>query len=248
MMDRITRTARKCLSMGLSVIPIGVDKFPAVRWKNYIDSPMSEWNFPGCNMAILTGAGNGIVVVDCDTRISSLRWLSSMPATPLMSKSARGVHFYYQHPGVYVKSDSHIKLGQNLYDVKADRSYVLAPPSERKGCEYSFVKHSGNPRGIWMCPSKLPVFNTAWRPERAKTGPGLEGEGVKNIASYIDKIQCGEGGRDRGTFRVCKIAMEVGLCESEAMAIVIDWHMRNCTPPWSVMEVAEKVKRTYRGG
>lgn len=244
--DKVTTAAKRCLAAGISIVPIGESKMPSVKWKGLIDTPLKEWKWSGCNMAILTGECNGIVVVDCDNRQNALKWLSTMPKTPLMVRTVRGMHFYYRHPGRYVKSDSHILSNGVLYDVKGDRSYVLAPPSTRKGKEYSFCRHNGNPRGKWMCPSLLPVFNTEWRPERCPAPETVLGEGIGNVAAYIDKIGAGEGERDRTTFRVAKIVKESGASESEAMSLVINWHLNNCSPPWTVMEISEKVKRVYQ--
>jgi hypothetical protein len=244
--DKICKAANRCLEMGISVVPIGEKKLPSIRWKSLIDEPLKSWNYPGCNMAILTGAGNGIVVVDCDNKKDSLKWLATMPKTPLMVLTVRGMHFYYRHPGVYVKSDSHIHLNGVVFDVKGDRSFVLSPPSVRGGIPYSFCKHAENPSGKWLPPEKLPLFDMAWRPERAFMPSVKDDEQIGNIERYISKISSSEGGRDRATYRVAKLVMESGACESDAMAIVINWHLNNCTPPWSVPEISEKVKRVYR--
>jgi hypothetical protein len=246
--EKIDKAARWCLANGISVIPIGQDKMPAIKWKPYIERPLDRWNFPGCNMAIITGATNGIVVVDCDTRKSALQWLSTKPKTPLMTVTRRGLHFYYRHPGTYVKSASHINVDGINVDIKADRSYVLAPNSVRSGHEYRFIKHEGNPQGRYLHPEKLPLFDVAWRPESTKTySTSSDDKAIRDIRTYISKIQASEGSRDRETFRVSKLVQESGAPEAEAVAIVVDWHMKNCNPPWEVMEIAEKVKRIYNG-
>jgi hypothetical protein len=246
-MDRVKKTALKCLAMGISVIPIAAHKMPAIKWKDAIDTPLAHWDFPGCNMAIITGATNGIVVVDCDTRKSALMWLANKPRTPLMTMTRRGMHFYYKHPGQYVKSGARLNIDGAYIDIKADRSYVLAPPSVRGEHEYRFVKHEGNPDGRWMRPDSLPLFDLAWRPVSVAPSYSMsDSKEIRDIRLYIDKIHATEGSRDKETFRVCKLVRESGMPESEAIATVLDWHLRNCNPPWGVMEVAEKVKRIYQ--
>lgn len=247
-MDVINSCAMKCIAMGMSVIPIGDNKLPAIKWKEHISRPLDAWTFHGCNMGIVTGEINDIVVVDCDTRHSSLMWLSTMPKTPLMVRSARGMHFYYRHPGQYVKSAAHLTTFGFPYDIKGDRSYVLSPPSVRKGHKYKFVTHEGNPNGKWIKPDLLPTFDVSWRPESSSRLYQVSNDKeIYNVRRYIDRICASEGERDRVTFRVAKTVRESGASESEAVAIVVEWHMRNCTPPWDVMEVAEKVKRVYSG-
>lgn len=245
-MDAIKASATKCLEMGLSVIPIGSNKLPAIKWREYIDKPLRSWEFSGCNMGLITGQINNIVVVDCDSRHSSLMWRATMPKTPLMTTSSRGVHFYYRHPGQYVKSAAHLDTFGFPYDIKGDRSYVLSPPSVRNGHRYRFVKHDGNPEGKWITPEKLPMFDVAWRPESRRCSHYASNEKeIYNVRLYIAKIYATEGCRDRVTFRVARTVKESGATESEAVAIVVDWHLRNCTPPWEVMEVAAKVRRVY---
>jgi hypothetical protein len=247
--SKIKAAADRCLSKGISVIPIGEDKIPAIRWMGLIDKPLEYWNFPGCNMGIITGATNGIVVVDCDDRRSALLWLSTKTKTPLMAITRRGMHFYYRHPGGYVKSGSGILMPGGKYDIKADRSFVLCCPSVNKGHEYKFLPHDGNPCGKWMEPDKLPVFDRSWRPESASR-PTYEHAGtvIRDARAVINKITAGEGERDKATYHAIKVVQESGASESEAVAIVVDWHLRNCIPPWDVMTVASKVQRVYNRG
>lgn len=244
--SKIKAAADRCLSQGISVIPIGEDKIPAIRWMELIDRPLEQWDFPGCNIGMITGATNGIVVIDCDDRRSALLWLSTKKKTPLMATTRRGMHFYYKHPGSYVKSGSGLHMPGGKYDVKADRSFVLCCPSVNKGHEYRFMSHEGNPKGKWIEPSQLPVFDTAWRPESVSRPCADYGSTViRDARAIINKLTAGEGERDKVTYHAIKVVQESGASESEAVAVVADWHLRNCVPPWDVMTVAAKVKRVY---
>lgn len=243
--ERIKKVADWCLKNKISVIPIGEDKKPAVKWSQYIDEPMTEWDYPGCNIAIITGETNGIVVVDCDTAESAAWWWKNRPKTPLMTKTKRGVHFYYRHPGQYVKSDAHIKIEDGIeHDLRGDRAYVLLPPSYRSGHQYQFIMNDDNPRASWQDPLRLPLFQMEWRPDRVKED--FDTKEINDIQKYISKIFANEGqGGDKITYKVCCILQENNISEADAMAILLQWNMTNANPPWDVYSLRRKLRTCY---
>lgn len=239
--------AVELLAAGYSVIPMDEGKSPLVRWGKYCEAPMrpDEWTFPGANVAMLTGEINGYVVVDCDSLESYKGWLKHRPPTPLRTRSKRGMHFWYKHPGEYVKSDAHVEAKEGFeYDVKGDRSYVLIPPSMRDGHQYQWCICTGNIAGEMLPPDRLPVFDMAWRPARETT---FSSNGsMSHVRSYISKINAIEGsGGDSDTFRVCKIIFESGVSQSEGMAILSEWNQTNANPPWDVMDLHRKLSIAY---
>lgn len=96
---------------------------------------VEEWwrQWPGANVAIATGAGSGLVVldVDGDEGTESLRRLErdhgDLPRMWSVVTPSGGQHFYFRHPGREVPSSAG-KLGPGL-DIRADGGYVIAPPS-----------------------------------------------------------------------------------------------------------------------
>jgi hypothetical protein len=250
--ERLDIVAKYYLSLGLSVIPIGTDKKPFIKWLEHIEKPLTNWRFPGCNIALLTGQFNNLVVADCDSEESYIGWLKTKPQTPLRVKTKRGMQFYYQHPKIYIKSDAHIKDPSGFeYDVKGDRSYVVAPPSVRSGHQYSICVCSSNIRGKLIPFSQLPVFNPAWRPERipdtsgaARTGRSVTDVSIRDGIRYIQAIRAiaGSGG-DRETFRAACKLIESGMGESDALIAMLDWNKTNADPPWTERELLYKVQR-----
>lgn len=90
-----------------------------------------EW--PHANIAIVTGARSGLVVLDIDPRNGgdlSLRQLEEchgkLPQTLRSRTGGGGWHIFFKHPGGYIKSVSGIAPG---IDVKGDGGYIVAPPS-----------------------------------------------------------------------------------------------------------------------
>jgi len=247
--ERLNIVAAYYLSIGLSIVPIGTDKRPVIKWAEHIEKPLQNWTFPGCNIALLTGQFNGVVVADCDSEESYIGWLKTKTQTPLRVKTKRGMQFYYRHPGQYIKSDSHIKDPSGFsYDVKGDKSYVVAPPSFRAGHQYQFCVCSSNIRGKLIPFSELPVFNPEWRPERVQPsgsyGETLPPGSVRDGIKYIQNIRAiaGSGG-DKETYRAACKLIESGMSESEALLAMLDWNDKNADPPWTKQQLLYKVKR-----
>jgi hypothetical protein len=247
--ERLNIVAAYYLSIGLSIVPIGTDKRPVIKWAEHIEKPLQNWTFPGCNIALLTGQFNGVVVADCDSEESYIGWLKTKIHTPLRVKTKRGMQFYYRHPGQYIKSDSHIKDPSGFsYDVKGDKSYVVAPPSFRAGHQYQFCVCSSNIRGKLIPFSELPVFNPEWRPERVQPsgsyGETLPPGSVRDGIKYIQNIRAiaGSGG-DKETYRAACKLIESGMSESEALLAMLDWNDKNADPPWTKQQLLYKVKR-----
>ena len=138
--NEITKTARKWILSGQSVIPIRYrDKRPAISawepYKSQLPSPdeIIAW-FPDQyhNLAIITGV-KGLAVIDFDTLSRYRYWelwaiKTGYPADKVAQvtykvRTARGVHVYIRLP--------HDERNRSLegIDIKAKGGYVLAPPS-----------------------------------------------------------------------------------------------------------------------
>jgi hypothetical protein len=97
---------------------------------------------PDANIGLPTGADNGVFVFEFDTPeghqidgASSLAELEAkygkLPPTSQSQSPTGSIHFYFRHPGFYVKcSNSEIAPG---IDIKGDGGMVLVPPSNRPG-------------------------------------------------------------------------------------------------------------------
>lgn len=247
--QRINETATFLLKRGLSVMPIGEDKKPAIKWMDLIETPLKKWDFPKCNLGLLTGEQNGIVVVDCDSEQSYIGWLKTKPQTPLRVRTKRGMQFFYRHPKQYIKSDAHIRDASGFeYDVKGDRSYVLFPPSMRSGHQYQICICTGNISGRLIPFDTLPEFDPAWRPERQSDGGNhtLQKK-ISDGVAYIRHIHAvaGQGG-DKETFRAACKLIESGMTESDALVAMLDWNQTNAVPPWPASQLLYKIRCAIR--
>lgn len=254
--ERLNIVAAYYLSIGLSIVPIGTDKRPVIKWAEHMEKPLQNWSFPGCNIALLTGQFNGVVVADCDSEESYIGWLKTKTQTPLRVKTKRGMQFYYRHPGQYIKSDSHIKDPSGFeYDVKGDKSYVVAPPSFRAGHQYQFCVCSSNIRGKLIPFSELPVFNPEWRPERVQLQQCPSGRrdfpaSIRDGLAYIDRIRPvtvkqGGQGRDKDVYRAACKLVECGMSQAEVGMHMERWNSTHVTPPLPRTELLHKINRAF---
>ena len=135
------RAAEDYLARGWSVIPVRpASKRPAVPWKRFQEQvatgkTLRDWfeRTPDFNVAIVTGALSGIVVVDVDPRHGgdeSLRELEGLhgklPKTVEAVSGGGGRHVYFSHPGTEVHNRTGIAPG---IDLRGDGGCIVAPPS-----------------------------------------------------------------------------------------------------------------------
>ena len=126
-----------------------------------------DWFSTEQNLAIVTGALSGVVVVDADSP-ESVRYVTRrLTYTGWQTQTSRGFHLFYSHPGYRVTNRARIETeyGPLAIDVRADGGYVIAPGSlHASGFVYCEA-------GDWTdaC-ERLPVFWLGWlhRPRRPR--------------------------------------------------------------------------------
>lgn len=129
------------LRRGWSVIPVVErGKRPAIAWKAYQSRCVSEetlhdWfrRSADYNVAIVTGALSGLVVLDVDPRHggdASLRALEQehgdLPPSIESVTGGGGRHVYFAHPGGTIHNRVNIEPG---IDLRGDGGCIVAPPS-----------------------------------------------------------------------------------------------------------------------
>lgn len=243
--------------MGFSLLPVKADKRPQGEWERYqarrpARADRESWGSHG--IGIVTGAISGIVVVDCESLNDTLWFMRTMGTTPAIVETRRGFHLYFLHPGKPVKNAQRIRdeAGISRYDVRGDGGYVVAPPTEHAEGRY-FWFEDPPPKRFW------PVFNPDWRPEIPApvvaptvrpTAPSPRTGGtfprIKDAERYIQKIRAvsGKGGHD-ATWMVVNRLKDAGYSSGEAWNIMVAWNQTNAEPPWSVRELAHKVRSCF---
>ena len=144
--------ALEYLDRGWSIIPIKPEgKRPAIKWLDYqerqpTENEVEEWwtKWPTYDIAIVTGAISGVVVVDCDNEDALHSAFDSGMRSPIKVKTKRGTHLYFEHPkdgirrgpraGVNSRGADWPKI--NGLDFRGDGSYALLPPSNNYTWDY----------------------------------------------------------------------------------------------------------------
>ena len=127
------------LERGFSIIPIGPDKTPLIKWAPFQQrrptiEEVTQWfhDNPNANLAVITGAISGIVVVDIEKGGST----EGLPPTVTVKTQGDGWHYYYKHPGKKVTNAVRFR---ELADIRGDGGYAVLPPSVGKKGKYEWL-------------------------------------------------------------------------------------------------------------
>jgi hypothetical protein len=165
-MDKLS-AALEYLDRGWCIIPIKPDtKRPAVKWIDYqkrlpSEAEVIEWwtQWPDYDIALITGAISGYVVVDCDNEDALHAAYDAGMRSPVRVKTKRGTHLYFKHPMDGVRRGP--RAGSNVraigadwpringLDFRGDGSYALLPPSTNYTWEVA-VGHEIDDAPTWQ--------------------------------------------------------------------------------------------------
>jgi hypothetical protein len=269
-MDEALTHALHFLRRGLSVIPVprprpnvppgqpGDGKVPAIAWRDYQDRLPTEeevrnW-FSGVpmNVAIITGTVSGVVVIDADDP-AALRWCTQrLPYTPWQTRTSRGFHLWYAHPGIRIPNRARLETGGGrlAIDVRGDGGYVIAPGSiHASGAIYECG-------GDWSEPlAALPRLWPGWLQRAARPVPSRpnlprpSGDVVERARRYLAAVPRPEIGlgSDAGTlYAACRLVRGFQLGAAEAEALLWEWAGNR--PGWTREWIARKVLHAERYG
>jgi hypothetical protein len=126
--------ALEYLDLGFSVIPVGHDKKPLIKWKEFQSrrpsaDEIEDWfvQWPEANIAIVCGKISGIFCVDADGP-SGIEWMNIyLPKTTVYSITAKGLHAIYLIPPNSVIRNF-VRLAPEV-DIRGEGGYFVAPPS-----------------------------------------------------------------------------------------------------------------------
>ncbi|HHY67327.1 MAG TPA: hypothetical protein GX517_09060, partial [Alicyclobacillus sp.] len=213
---------------GLSVIPLDEDRHPLVRWKPYqfqaaTPEQVMQWiqKYPGCNWAIVTGAVNGIVVLDLDSpeAVREAKNRGIPPDGPVV-RTRRGWHLYFAHPGKAVPNKVNVLSGM---DLRGDGGYAVAPPSVHpSGVPYrwarSIFESDLPPMPEWvaklLCTPKIPLTE----------------RGPMDVATDLERIAFGvdEGERNVAAARLAGYLLSFRRMNPRVAAALMEaWNERN---------------------
>lgn len=215
------------------------------------------------NIGIATGGESGVVVLDVDGEEGerSLKELEHkhgpLPDT-VRSKTSRGWHYYFKHPGVEVGSGANFLPG---LDWRGDDGYVVAPPS----------KHASGKRYEWIVPpehelAQLPDWLLEFIAEDTEGTREVPWEGIAASVSVpsldvkdwakqliIDGPRDGEyPSRSEAVFAVVCELIRVGCSDNTIRDIMLDPANKISEKPiaqgrkWVDSEIARARKKTLK--
>jgi putative DNA primase/helicase len=229
----------KYAERGWYVIPVDDKKHPltrngvkdATRDPAVIQGWWAQW--PKANVAIATGQGSKLTVIDLDTKGGGLtNWTTivqdhgGVPTTLQSSTPSGGAHNYWLPPDFLVRN-SVSTLAPGV-DVRGERGYVLAPPSILPNGPYRWVDPTVEPQPMpeWLAQ----MLNTASH-TGIPTGDILEGMPL--------------GRRDIAAFALARRLRAAGV-PKDMVHRMVSMAAANADPPLDPSIAAEKVDRVFR--
>lgn len=171
--------ALRYLKLGWSVIPTcwavagacgcgrghtgnDIGKAPLVKWTDFqtrratVEEATQWWtNWPHANIACVTGAISGLVVVDLEHEgLDEAERLELW--SPLKAYTGKGYHLYFSHPGEGRICNAAKMKKIRGFDMRGDGGYVLLPPSRHAtGRLYSWASASSVGAPLPVFPKQL---------------------------------------------------------------------------------------------
>jgi putative DNA primase/helicase len=156
-----------------------------------------------------------------------------LPETPTVLSGGGGKHFYFQHPGFYVSSNSDV-LGAGL-DIKGDGGAIVAPPSLHvSGQRYRWME--GRYPTVPLAPLPPWMLGRLQEPRRSGSQGSAGYQGTWDIGED-GLIQ--EGQRNNTLFRLALSLYRASLSENVIYEELVDWNMKHCIPPLPEHEVRQ---------
>jgi hypothetical protein len=248
---RIAQAARAYAAHGWSVVPVEPrGKRPIVAWHEFQQriagaDEIAAWyrHWPRANVAIVTGAVSGLVVLDVDPRHHGVRSLEErvlahgpLPVTPEARTGGGGRHLYFAHPGGNVQN--RVGMAPGL-DLRGDGGCVVAPPSvHESGGLYAWVTARG-PDDVET--AALPP----WLDERLRAEPHHPG---RPAAHWRELARRGvhEGERNATIASFAGHLLRRGVDPDVVRELLLAWNRVRCDPPLSDAELAQVVDSIVR--
>ncbi len=168
--SEIARAAAEYASHGWSVIPIEPRaKRPIIAWQPFqrraaTSEEVAAWfqRWPQANVAVVTGAVSGLIVLDVDPQHGGAESLARMerargrlPETIEAVTGGGGRHVYFAHPGGVVRNAVGLEAG---IDLRGDGGCAVAPPSIHPNSRRYTWAPAHAPGEIALAPMPHPGF------------------------------------------------------------------------------------------
>jgi hypothetical protein len=231
-----------------SVVPLmkGTKDRPLVKWSEYqkrlprFDEIISWWSqWPGSNIAIVTGKVSNLMVIDHDSykpeynHDEVLKYISDSVSTTTAISPKGGTHQYFTCPDETISIKAGLLPG---LDYRCEGGFIVAPPSTNgEGGAYKWVvdpclQLSTVPAGILEL-IKSNIYNNR--------GGIVRGGGLQ--LSTVSTTVYTQGSRDQDLFHIANLLVKAG-CEPQYLEKTLKIIALGCEPPFPLDEVDAKIR------
>jgi hypothetical protein len=247
----VGQAALDYLALGWSVVPVRAkEKRPLIAWQVYQQQRPSAdevraWfaRWPQANVAVVTGAISGLVVLDVDPQhggdesLARLeREYGPLPATVEAISGGAGRHLYFAHPGGHVHNRVGLAPG---IDLRGDGGVIVTPPS----------LHPSGRRYAWRAGCAPSDARLAPLPRWVISGAGADaGRAGHPLAYWRGLIEEGvlEGTRNTTIASLAGHLLWHGVDADVVTELLLCWNRERCRPPLSDEEVVRTVASIAR--
>jgi hypothetical protein len=237
--------------MGWAVVPAAArSKRPIVRWQAFQESPpgeamITDWfgRWPDANIAVVTGAVSGLVVLDVDpqhggeeSRAAIEAEHGTLPPTVEARTGSGGRHLYFAYPGHDVRNRTGLAPG---LDLRADGGVIIVPPSIHPNGRRYYWREDRAPGDCTLAP--LPPW--LMEPRFSDTKP--IGHSIAYWRSLV-KNGVGEGQRNSIIASFAGHLLWHGVDPDVVMELLLAWNRTRCQPPLDDDEVIRTVRSIER--
>ncbi len=229
---RLIKRAKHLAMAGYSVIPVHGDslpeqpKKPAIKWRKFqkrIPSPAEiDSLFPDdvTALGIVCGSVSRLLVIDFDDLLRYQKFCRRFPQhiATYTVKTNRGFHLYFRTER---KLPSHQFVGG---DIKGERSYVIAAPSQIGAFQYRAIKDISP---LELSREELDeVLNFLQSgPAGAQVATPRDAGQEKTDLVPLYKRLAKQLGRNNALYRCASVARDEGLGESDVVALLGQAHV-----------------------
>lgn len=235
----------------IAAVPHG--KRALVPWRRYQEEApagqdLRAWfaRSPDANVAIVTGAVSGLVVLDVDPGHGGEESLAAiearhgrLPATIEARTGGGGRHLYFAHPGGDVRNRAGLAPG---LDLRGDGGMVVAPPSIHPNGQPYRWREGRAPGEVGLAPMPVWLLEPRF---------GAEDRPGHSLAHWRDLVRAGvEAGRRNATLASFSgHLLWHGVDPDVVMELMLAWNRTRCRPPLEDEEViatVRSIERTHR--
>lgn len=237
-----------------SVIPAAPrGKRAIVAWRTYQErlpskTELRRWfgKWPEANVAIVTGAVSGLVVLDIDPGHGGEDSLATieerhgaLPVTIEAETGGGGRHLYFAHPGGEISNRAGMAPG---LDLRGDGGMIIAPPSIHPSGKPYRWRERRSPGEVDLAPLPVWILQPRFGGDERLGHPlaywrGLVREGV------------GEGQRNSTLASFAGHLLWQGVDPDVILELMLSWNQTRCRPPLpdeEVIETGRSIERTHR--